>query len=331
MKKTVSILTALLLAVSPVAQRAYAQEATVQVQQNVEESKASKVWRTVKECADKTVNAVVENKGIIIGSALALAALGEGIFATVNGVTFSDTIHTIWDAKDITVAQKAKLIAKVLFLRKEITAAELETLKNQNIIAASNAIINAKALEIESINNNLEGIKKEQEDLNTQKTTQEELKYNAICSMKGACAVYKNTHNAMNITLADDNTCKLDDEYEKIDCTAYDHERCDCGKQTEKTTDDCTSVCPQWDESNCKCGENDENKNEKCAPICENKLQNDCKCGTNEQLSSEKCQNVCPALDQDICNCNTENQLTLEGCDSICAGEFDNNGTTTTI
>lgn len=318
MKKTVSFLTALLLAVSPVAQRAYAQEATVQVQQNVEESKASKVWRTVKECAGKTVNAVAENKGIIIGSALALAALGEGIFATVNGVTFSDTIHTIWDAKDITVAQKAKLIAKVLLLRKTITNDELATLRNQNIIDASNAIINEKLLEIKSINNNLEGIKKEQDDLNTQKATQEARKYKAMCSMKGACDVYKKTHEAMNSTLVNDTTCTLGAEYRDLDCTAYDRERCDCGKQAEKTTGDCTSVCPQWDESNCKCGENDENKNEKCVPICENKLQNDCKCGTNEQLSSEKCQNVCPELTEDICKCNTENQLTLDGCKEIC-------------
>lgn len=324
MKKTVSILTALLLVVSPVAQRAYAQEAPTQVQQNVEESKASKVWGTVKECADKTVNAVAENKGIIIGSALALAALGEVIFATVNGVTFSDTIHTIWTDDSITMAQKAKLIAKVLFLRKKIDAAELTALKNQNIIDASSAIINESDSIIDSADKMLQGIAAKQGSLNTQRADQEEIKNDAMCSKKGACDVYKKTLADMNITLESNSTCVLDDAYKNLNCTAYNQKMCDCGKKTEKSHGDCGGVCPEWNEKICECDTNDKNKNFKCVQICDAKR---CNCSTNEQLSDKKCQKVCPALNQDICNCNTENQLTLEGCDSICAGKFDNNGT----
>lgn len=210
MKKTVSILTALLLAVSPAAQRAYAQEATTQAQQNVEESKASKVWNTVREHAGKAANAVAENKGVIagaVGVTGAVALLGAGSFATYNGVTMQKSIKTIWTADGITMAQKVQLIAKVLFLRKEISATELANLKNRNIISASSAAITEIESVIKSADEKLNGIAKVQKDLDGRKATLEKNKLDAESNLKDACAKCKAAEGELGETDKCDKAC----------------------------------------------------------------------------------------------------------------------------
>ncbi len=221
MKKTVSILTALLLAVSPAAQRAYAQEATVQVQQNVEESKASKVWNTVKEYAGKAANAVAENKGTIagvVGVTGASLLVGTGAFATYNGVTMKESIKTIWAAEGITIAQKVQHIAKVLFLRGKVTADELANLKNENIVNDSIETIKKNESVIKSTNENLEKIKKEQEDLDKRKATQETDRKKAMCQKKEACYKYNKAQKELDKDLEKDKTCQLGKEYDALDC-----------------------------------------------------------------------------------------------------------------
>ncbi len=212
MKKTVSILTALLLAVSPAAQRAYAQETTIQVQQNVEESKASKVWNTVKEYAGKAANAVVENKEVVAGVAGVALLIGAGVFTAYNGVTLIETIKTIWAAEGITIAQKVQLIAKVLFLRKGITAAELTNLKNKNIVAKTTIDINNYNSKITDTNKTLTDIEKKQTDFKKELT-------NAMCQKKKACDEYKKAQEELGKGLKDDKTCQLGEEYGALDCS----------------------------------------------------------------------------------------------------------------
>ena len=199
MKKTVSILTALLLAVSPAAQRAYAQEATVQVQQNVEESKASKVWSTVKEYAGKAANAVAENKGKILGVAGTALLLGAGY----NGVTLSESIKTIWAFEGITMAQKVQLIAKVIFLRKEITTADLENLKKHNTIDDSNKTVERNEAVAEEADKELKELEQKQKDLDARRKSLETKKKDAEVKKESACEEC----NANEKDLGKDNLC----------------------------------------------------------------------------------------------------------------------------